>query len=88
MPSSISVFEAPPYSRGMGKKGFGVVGILDVEMTAVAAGMAGDELIVEVDADAVWPGFDGDAAVGVARRDGIVAPLVSKPAPVSLAGAF
>jgi hypothetical protein len=49
-----------------------VVGILEVEMTAIAAGMAGDELVVEVDADAVEPSFDGDAAVRVARRDGIV----------------
>jgi hypothetical protein len=38
----------------------------------MAAGMAGDELIVEVDADPVRIGFEHDAAVGVARRNGIL----------------
>src|ERR1700689_5958059 len=39
---------------------------------AMAAGMAGDELIVEVDADPVRIGFEHDAAVGVARWNGIM----------------
>jgi hypothetical protein len=58
-------------AAALGEEDFGVIGILDVKMTAIAAGMARDELVVEVDADAVWLGFDGDAAVGAARRDGI-----------------
>ena len=42
--------------------------ILDVLVARVAALMAGDELGVEVDADAVGIGFEGQAAVSVLRR--------------------
>src|SRR5215471_4907940 len=59
-------------AAALGDQSFGVVWVFDVLVTAIAAGMAGDKLIVEVDADPVRIGFDRDAAVRVAGRDGIL----------------
>src|SRR6516164_3144001 len=59
-------------AAALGYQCLGVIWILDVLMTAIAAPMAGDELIVEVDADPVWIGFDRHAAMRVGGRDGIL----------------
>ena len=40
--------------------------------TAIAARVTGDELVVEIDAEPVWIGFDGYAAVGIGSGNGIV----------------
>ena len=59
-------------ATALSDQSFGVVRLLNVLVTAIAARMAGDELVIEVDADPVRIGFDRDAAVRVAGRDGIL----------------
>ena len=49
----------------------GVLRILDVLVTTVAAVMNGDEFGVEVDADTIRIGFDGQAAVRVGAGNGV-----------------
>ena len=46
----------------------GMLFILDVLVARIAALMAGDEFGVEIDAETVGIGFEGQAPVGVVRR--------------------
>src|SRR5262249_48111090 len=57
----------------LGDQAFGVLGILDVLVAGIAALMAGDELGIEVDADTVGIGFDGQSPVRVGGGDGVAA---------------
>jgi hypothetical protein len=61
-----------PGTHTLGEQALGVLGILDIQVTRVAAGVTGDELGVEVDCDAVGIEFDGQATVSVGAGDGIV----------------
>src|ERR1700756_1303738 len=49
-----------------------MIGVFDVLMPAIVAAVAGDELVVEVDANAVRMGFDRQSAVSIADRHGIM----------------
>src|SRR6516165_11994731 len=51
---------------------FGVVGVFDVLMPAIVAGVAGNELVVEVGANPVRIGFDRQSTVSIADGDGIM----------------
>jgi hypothetical protein len=53
----------------LGNESLGVLRILDVLVTAIAALMTGGQLGVEVDADPVGIGFDGQLAVRVCARN-------------------
>lgn len=50
-------------TAALGDQTLGVIGILDVLVTTIAARVTGDELVVEVDADPVGIGFDRQSAV-------------------------
>ena len=52
-------------TAALGDQDFGVIRILDVFMTTIPARMTGDELVVEVEADPIGIGFDGQTAVSV-----------------------
>jgi hypothetical protein len=56
----------------LGDQTLGVVRILDVLVTTIAARVTGDELVVEVDADPVGIGFDRQSTVSVCGRDRIL----------------
>jgi hypothetical protein len=48
-----------------------VLGILEILMAGIAARMAGDELGIEVEADAIGVGFDGKSPVRVGGGGGV-----------------
>src|SRR5262249_18260154 len=58
-------------SAAPGDQALGVLVILDVLVAGIAARMAGDELGIEVDADAVGVSFDGQSPVRVSGGDGV-----------------
>ena len=62
-----------PSPTAPGHQTLGVLFILDVLVAGIAARVAGDELGIEVDTDAIWVGFDGQAPVGVGGGDGVAA---------------
>ena len=55
----------------LGDQPLGMLLILDVLVAQVAAVVAGDELSIEVDADTVGIGFDGQSPVRVGGGDGV-----------------
>jgi hypothetical protein len=57
-----------PGSHTLGEQGLGVLGILDVLVATIAALVAGDELGIEVDADAVGIGSSGGERIGRERN--------------------
>ena len=61
-----------PGPAALGNQPLGVIWILDVLVTTIAARVSGDELVVEVDADPVGIGFDRQSAVRVCGGHGIL----------------
>jgi hypothetical protein len=61
-----------PGTAALADQTLGVIRILDVLVTTIAARVTGDELVVEVDADPVGIGFDRQSAVSVWGEDGIL----------------
>ena len=61
-----------PGTAALGDQSLGVIRVLDVLVTTITAGVTGDELVVEVDADPVGIGFDRQSAVSVCGGDGIL----------------
>ena len=61
-----------PGAAALGDQSFGVLGILDILVTAIAARVPGNELVVEIDADPVGIGFDRHPTMRIGGRDGIV----------------
>ena len=59
-------------TAALGDQTLGVIRILDVFMTTIPARMTGDELVVEVEADPIGIGFDGQTAVSVCGGYGIL----------------
>ena len=59
-------------TAALGDQTLGVIRILDVFMTTISARMTSDELVVEVEADPIGIGFDGQTAVSVCGGDGIL----------------
>ena len=60
------------WKAALGDQTLGVVRLLEVLVTIIAACVTSDELVVEVDADPVGIGFDRQSAVSVCGRDGIL----------------
>ena len=54
------------------EQSFDVVGVFDVLVPTIVASVAGDELVVEVDANPVRIGFDRQSTVSIADGDGIM----------------
>jgi hypothetical protein len=51
------------------KKRFGVIGVLEVLMAIVAAGMAGNELLLGIETEPIGIGFEGQRLAGVFGGD-------------------